>query len=230
MVKPHMDSDKDQSGATVEEVEASKLFANQGSPEIQATRSSFIWKGADAHRGQPKLDPNSDDMMRFTATGRPYVPDNRYQATWQGMANEDCPQGVTGKTLPWKYTDESLISVPCLKPRPEESADASGEVNDKKKKWWRRKSSTSSNSINDPNNFVLRKVKRGDYLKHYAKDEQGNYIGTEEPADDCILRGKDLEKYRNSRKTTFRNEIAGKMNRPAPVVGRSFDAEAFMAG
>jgi hypothetical protein len=229
MVHVNTDPNKDQSEATVEEVEASKLLTNEGSPEIQPTRSSSIWKGADAHRGQPKLDPKSDDMMRFTATGRPFVPDNRYQTTWQGMANEDCPQGVAGKTLPWKYTDESLISVPCLRPRPEESADASGEVNDKKK-WWRRKSSTSSNSVNDPNNFVLKKMKRGDYLKHYAKDEQGSYIGTEEPADDCILRGRDLEKYRSSRETTFRNEIADKKNRPAPAGGRSFDAEAFMAG
>jgi len=29
---------------------------------------------------------------------------------------------------------------------------------------------------------------RGEYLKHYAKDEEGNYVGTEEPAEDCVLK------------------------------------------
>lgn len=29
---------------------------------------------------------------------------------------------------------------------------------------------------------------RGEYLKHYAKDEEGNYVGSEEPAADCVLK------------------------------------------
>lgn len=33
----------------------------------------------------------------------------------------------------------------------------------------------------------MRDMTRREYLKHYAKDENRNYIGTEEPAEDCIL-------------------------------------------
>jgi hypothetical protein len=198
--------DKQQSKAAVGEYEVSERFSTDGSPEVQSGRKSSFLKGADPHRGELNLDPASDDMMRFTATGRPYKRDNRYQTTWAGMANAHVPQGVAGKTLPWKYTDESLISVPCLKPRAQEPAPPAGDAGDKMKKWWRRKSLTSGNSLNDPGNFMMKKVKRGDYLKHYAKDEQGNYMGTEEPAEDCILRGKDLDKYRGS-DTKFRHKI-----------------------
>ncbi len=126
-----------------------------------------------------------------------------------GLGNADSFQGIAGKTLPWKYTDGSLVSVPCLRPRPQDSVSTSGEANDKKKKWWRRKSSTSNSSVNDPDDFTMRKVQRGEHLKHYAKDEQGHCIGTEEPAEDCILRGKDSERYRSGKDATFRNEIAG---------------------
>lgn len=202
-----MESAKDQSKATVEEREISKMLGSERSPELQTTKIWSMWKGADAHRGEPKLDPGSDDMMRFTATGRPFVADNRYQSTWSGLASGDAPEGVPGRTMPWKYTDESLISVPCLRPRPQDSVSTSGEANVQKKKWWRRKSSTANSSVNDLDNFVLKKVQRGEYLKHYAKDEQGNYIGTEPPAKDCILRGKDLEKYRSGKDMEFRNEI-----------------------
>lgn len=34
---------------------------------------------------------------------------------------------------------------------------------------------------------VVRKMKRKQYLKHYAKDAEGNYIGTENPAADAGL-------------------------------------------
>lgn len=202
----------------LEEREMSKQATNEGSPELQITKKKSMFKGADAHRGEPKLDPASDDMMRFTATGRPFVPEDRYQSTWNGLGNADAFQGTAGKTLPFKYTDESFISVPCLKPRAQESATSIGEPNEKKPKWWRRKSSTSSNSVNDPNNFTMKKIQRGDYLKHYAKDEQGDYIGTEEPAEDCILRGKDLERYRSSKDAMFQNEISeDKADRPALI-------------
>jgi hypothetical protein len=208
MFKRSLKSDSNQGGMIVEEREVSEKLVDKVSRDIMVPKKSSIWKTADPHRGEPKLDPASDDMMRFTATGRPFVPDNRYQSTWAGLDNGDSFTGVPGKTLPFKYTDDSLISVPCLKVGTQESTSASEEPNDTKKKWWRRKSSSSSNSLNDPANFVMKKVRRGEYLKHYAKDDQGNYSGTGEPAEDCILRGKDLERYRSNRAIAFRNEIA----------------------
>lgn len=42
----------------------------------------------------------------------------------------------------------------------------------------------------------MRQITRGEYLKHYAKDDNGRYIGSEEPAADCILKGEDVAKYR----------------------------------
>lgn len=73
--------------------------------------------------------------------------------------------------------------------------------------------------MNDPNNFVLKKVQRRECLKHYAKDEQGSYIGTEEPAEDCILRGRDLERYRSSAGTQFRNDIAAQATDRSALLG-----------
>ena len=216
-VKRGMQPDKDQIMAMVEELEVSNKLSSEESPELLSTRTSSIWKGADAHRGEPLLAPSSDDMTRFTATGRPFEPENHYQSTWAGLA--DAPHAVPGKTLPWKFTDESLISVPCLRRRPQEDRFAPGEANKKnKRRWWRRRSSTSNGGMNNPDNFVMRKIQRGEYLKHYAKDEQGTYIGTEEPAEDCILRGDDLETYRSGRDKMFRNEIVGNgLKRPALV-------------
>ena len=188
--------DKAQINVMVKEVEISNKPPSGESPELLDTTTSSIWKGADAHRGEPLLAQRSDDMMRFTATGRPFVPDNRHQSSWAGMASEDAPQAVPVKTLPLKFTDESLISVPCLRTSAQEDRCASGGADkEKKKRWWRRRSSTSSRSVNNPDNFVMRRLKRGEYLKHYAKDEHGNYIGTEEPAEDCILKWDDLETY-----------------------------------
>lgn len=224
-VKHGMQPDKDQIKAMVEEVEVSNKLSSEESPELLGTRTSSIWKGADAHRGEPLLASSSDDMTRFTATGRPYKPENHYQSTWAGLA--DAPQTVPGKTLPLKFTDESLISVPCLRPRSQEEGFTKGEANKKdKKRWWRRKSSTSNGSMNNPDNFVMRKIQRGEYLKHYAKDEQGAYIGTEEPAEDCILRGDDLETYRSGKDKMFRNEIVGNgLKRPALVDGEPDGSE-----
>jgi hypothetical protein len=36
----------------------------------------------------------------------------------------------------------------------------------------------------------VKMMPRGEYLKYYAKDEEGNYIGSEEPAEDCSLRSR----------------------------------------
>jgi hypothetical protein len=198
MVKSGLSPDEDQTRRTVAQYE--------GSPELQGPRTPSMWRSADPHRGEPTLDPASDDMRRFTATGRPFVADDPYQS-WAGFTDGDISGGGTGKNLPLKYTDESVISVPCLRPPPDESIPEATDK--KKKKWWRRISSryNSSDSVDDPKNFIMKRMTRGEYLKHYCMDEQDNYAGMEEPAEDCILKGKDLKKYRGGKETKWANEI-----------------------
>jgi hypothetical protein len=207
--KLSIDSDQKEGKPTVEEYEVSQQLSDEPFKGSESTKSSSMWKSADAHRGEPKLEPASDDMMRFTATGRPFKAEDHYQSTWANLSDGDNPHGVAGRTLPWKYTDESLISVPCLRlvpGGPQQSISPTAGPNDKKKKWWRRKWSTSNSGVNNPENFVMKQMQRGEYLKHYAKDEQGNFAGTEEPADNCILRGKDLEKYGRSNDMDFQSD------------------------
>jgi hypothetical protein len=43
-------------------------------------------------------------------------------------------------------------------------------------------------SSDDDCDVIVKQMTRGEYLKHYAKDEEGYYIGTEEPAGDCVLK------------------------------------------
>ena len=130
----------------------------------------------------------TDELQRFTATGRPYKAPN---ATKEGYAmnaisGTESFGAAPANLLPVKFTDESLIPVPVL--RAEDVGKA--EPQKTKKSFWssRRKSQNAS--------FTMKHIPRGEYLKHYAKDDNGAYIGTEEPAADCILRGDDLIKYR----------------------------------
>jgi hypothetical protein len=44
--------------------------------------------------------------------------------------------------------------------------------------------------------FVMRSVPYGTWRKHYAKDKDGNYKGTHAPAEDCLLKPDDLQKWR----------------------------------
>jgi hypothetical protein len=140
-----------------------------------------------------------DGMDRSTATGRPYKAPSRADKSAAAfdsvMAGDGAHFSFAGVNhLPVKFTDDSILSIPVL-------PQGAGQVAaDKKKRFWSRRKSENTN-------FVMKEMSRGDYLKHYAKDEQGKYIGTDEPAEDCILRGEDLEKYK--RATTFRNEIDG---------------------
>lgn len=43
----------------------------------------------------------------------------------------------------------------------------------------------------------MKDMTRTEYLKHYALDGYGRYIGTEDPAPDCILKdARDIAKYK----------------------------------
>lgn len=172
--------------------------------------------------GSPNV---TEGMQRFTATGRPYRPPQPEIDGWStnALSGTESFGASPANLLPVKFTDESLISVPTM--RAEDVGKA--EAPKSKKSFWssRRKSSNG--------NFTIRQVPRGDYLKYYAKDEDGKYIGTyamssvilrdppvctdawwsswlmsagtEDPAKDCILRGDDIAKYRGS--LSFKNEI-----------------------
>ena len=86
-----------------------------------------------------------------------------------------------GSTLPFKYTDESLIPVPVRK----EPLIMDGKPR-KRGLFSRLKGKNEGNE-----GFTIKQIQRGEYLKHYAKDDNGWYSGTEQPAEDCILKDED---------------------------------------
>jgi hypothetical protein len=140
----------------------------------------------------------TEEMQRFTATGRPYKPPQTSKEGWtmNNLAGAESFGSAPANLLPVKFNDESLISVPVL--RPEDVGKAEPQKTKKSFFSSRRKSSNT--------NFTIKQIPRGEYLKHYAKDDDGKYSGTELPADDCILRGEDVTKYRNPA-LTFKHEV-----------------------
>jgi hypothetical protein len=141
-------------------------------------------------------------MDRFTATGRPLrqQTDGEKAAFGFGMVafgDVGGSAGVCPNWLPVKFTDESIIPVAVLKP---EQVGKHLELKDKKKHFWQSRRA----SRNDE--FLIKQMPRGEYLKYYAKDDAGSYIGTEHPAEDCILKGGDVAKYRRGSRT--HDEIA----------------------
>ena len=98
--------------------------------------------------------------------------------------------------LPVKFHDDSLIPVPVLRP------EDVGKAEPHKKKAFLSSRRKSENA-----NFTVRHIPRREYLKYYAKDpDSGSYIGSEDPAADCILRGDDVIKYRREA-LNFENAI-----------------------
>ena len=49
----------------------------------------------------------------------------------------------------------------------------------------------------DTPSFVMKEVPFATWRRHYAKDADGNYRGTHAPAEDCLLKEHDVEKWRN---------------------------------
>ncbi|RMZ91348.1 hypothetical protein DV736_g1440, partial [Chaetothyriales sp. CBS 134916] len=141
------------------------------------------------------------DMQRFTATGRPFKPrgqQDKQAGTMLAMsASESFGQGAAD-LLPKRYDDNSIITVPVM--RPEDAGKADGHKKEKRSFFSSRRRSENSN-------IMMRQMPRGEYLKHYAKDDAGRYVGTEEPAVDCILRGEDVVKYR-SKPLEYTHEIS----------------------
>ena len=44
--------------------------------------------------------------------------------------------------------------------------------------------------------FIMRQIPYDTWRKHYAKDADGNYKGTHAPAQDCLLKPDDVQKWR----------------------------------
>ena len=68
----------------------------------------------------------------------------------------------------------------------------------KTKRFFRKAGITTQRTKLNPDlpPFVLRQIPYDTWRKHYAKDKDGNYHGTHAPAEDCLLKPHDVEKWR----------------------------------
>lgn len=68
-----------------------------------------------------------------------------------------------------------------------------------KAKKFRRKTGMTTQRVKanpDLPPFTMRQVPYDVWRKHYAKDKDGNYKGTHAPAEDCLLKPDDVQKWR----------------------------------
>jgi hypothetical protein len=68
----------------------------------------------------------------------------------------------------------------------------------RKKSIWNKAGLTTKRERrgnSDTPNFVLRQIPYETWRKHYAKDKDGNYKGTHAPAEDCLLKPDDVQKW-----------------------------------
>ncbi|GME53097.1 hypothetical protein GTA08_BOTSDO05428 [Neofusicoccum parvum] len=114
------------------------------------------------------------DMQKFTAAGRPKPNfDPSISNTDFGMFTG----GGAPNLLPFRFTDDSIINVPIpledLEDEPEERAPGT----ERRSSWMGR----IGRKMAGKEKQKIRNVKmtRGEYLKYWAKDEHGNYVGTE---------------------------------------------------
>lgn len=163
---------------------------------------------------------NDTALQSFTATGRAIskTSSSNKGASLDGLSSADCFGANAPNSLPFRFTDESIISVPVLPPPCAENnrLNASdSDEDDNPVKGLKPKSRfsfsafrrTSSWKKEKKPDFVMKDMTRAEYLKHYAKDDNGKYIGTEEAANDCILTAKeDIMKYR--KRLAFREAMS----------------------
>jgi hypothetical protein len=119
-----------------------------------------------------------DTMQRFTATGRPYRPPQPAKEGWSvnSLSVAESFGAGPASLLPTRFTDESLITIPVQ--RPENIGKVAPTKAKKPLLSFGRKSK---------DDFLMKQVSRGEYLKYYAKDENGNYIGRQTPHSCTIL-------------------------------------------
>ena len=84
-----------------------------------------------------------------------------------------------GNTLPFRYTDASIVTIPIPHKDLEAStvaapASASPPAEQKKGSWFSRRQSSSKEKAKGGITSV--KMTRGDYLKYWVKGEDGKYL------------------------------------------------------
>lgn len=131
---------------------------------------------SDAELLVPPQGLDEDSMQRFTATGRPAP---RFKASGLqslGGDNYSIPQ-----LLPKRYTDDSIIPAIVTDVVPSEKTFQAGEG--KKKGFLGRFKGKKEEVVgeNGERKGVTKVVymPRREYLKFFAKDERGEYIGSE---------------------------------------------------
>lgn len=158
-------------------------------------------------------DTTPPDIQSFTAIGNSFAhaqASRHSNSAMEGLTASDSMGYGAPNLLPVRFHDDSIISIPVLRPEdinnstdPSSNNTALAEGRSKKLSFFHRKSSGAGlGGKRDKQKFEMRSVTRREYLAHYAKDNDGQFVGTEEPADDCILRGEDLVRYRRQ-KTDF---------------------------
>jgi hypothetical protein len=116
------------------------------------------------------IDIDEDALQRFTATGRPMP---SYQHSNLGGSMYLAPQ-----LLPQRYTDESIIPVIVVGVLPTPSTTPAVETPPpSRRKSFLSKLKPCYSSSNSSTKVVY--MPRGEYLKHFARDRQGAYVGSE---------------------------------------------------
>lgn len=125
-----------------------------------------------------------------------------------------------------KETDDTLITVPVIDLAslqqqrnlshtssldPAAEADAK---NDKSKihslsGFWRKSPNANYSPRDTKVHVTVRQVTRREYFKHYAKDNHGGFVGSESPAEDCILNEEDSAKWRGAARLHLSIPLSG---------------------
>ncbi|KAH7054469.1 hypothetical protein B0J12DRAFT_454318 [Macrophomina phaseolina] len=114
------------------------------------------------------------DLQHFTATGRPKPSfDPSISNTDFGLFTGSGAPNL----LPFRFTDDSIINVPVPAGYLEDETESSPSPTERKSSWIGKIGRKLGGK--ERQKFVNLKMTRGEYLKYWAKDENGNYIGTE---------------------------------------------------
>ncbi|KAL8663692.1 MAG: hypothetical protein Q9202_003638 [Teloschistes flavicans] len=129
------------------------------------------------------LAHDTDEMQRFTATGRPmpaYAP--------SALANMSAdPLSQAPQFLPQKFTDDSILTIPipwsalAFSPSslstPDPISPTTTPTNKSKSSILAKLKPGKEKRKKE--GFRMVRMTRREYLAYWAKDEQGRYIGTE---------------------------------------------------
>jgi hypothetical protein len=122
--------------------------------------------------GNHYSDLDEDAMMRFTATGRPAPVFKASPLSYLGGDRYSVPQ-----LLPKRYTDDSIIPAIVTNVIPRAKAEGEGE---KKKGRFLSKFKGGEKKKDEEKGIVkVVYMPRREYLKYFARDLKGDYIGSE---------------------------------------------------